>query len=94
MLPIVIGLTYGGIVGLVQNLCLFWYLRRRPAGGRGSLRSLVGLFFLRYLVDLVALLAYWRLFRHTGGLAAAAIAIALAIQVSLWIAYRRKGGRL
>lgn len=93
MLPIVIGLTYGSIVGFVGNWWLFRALKKARSRGEEPLRSLAGVFFFRYLFDFVALLLHWFIFKNKIGLVVVGISITVAVKISLLMVYRQKGGR-
>lgn len=90
---VVLGVTIGSAVGWLENLLLFRAIDRALREGREPLSHLGGVFFARFAVDILFLLIFWYVTHDHYGLIAAALSIALAIQVSLLVALRRKGGR-
>lgn len=93
MLVVVLGITYGSLVGWFGNYVLFYVMEERQKAGEETLKGVGAVFFLRYLVDLIALILFWVLTHDKYGLIAAALSITIAVKVSLFIVYQRKGGR-
>lgn len=93
MLWVVLGITYGGIIGWTGNWLTLRVLRRRGKSGRDPAEALGVMFLLRLLVDAGALFLWWGVVRDTWSLVAAAVSITVAVKVSLWIAFREKGGK-
>lgn len=93
MLVVVLGVTYGAFIGWLGNHVLFRVMDHRREAGQEPLRGIGGVFFLRYVVDLLALVLFWFLTHDRYGLIAAALSITVAVKISLFIVYQRKGGR-
>lgn len=94
MLRLVLGITYGAAVGLLGNWLLFHRMRRAKERGREPIAGLGTVFLIRLMADALALVLFWALTRDALGLVAAGISLTVAVQLSLWIVLRRKGGRL
>lgn len=93
MLAVVLGITFGALAGLAENYVLFRVLEGALRAGKEPARLMGGLFFIRYLLDVVLLLLFWAVTRSAYGVIAAALSLTVAIKISLFIVYRRKGGR-
>lgn len=94
MLMVVIGITYGTLIGLFDNWVLFRRIKRNRQHGGDPLKGVGMVFLLRYLVDAVALLVFTLVTRNAYGIVAAALSITIAVKISLFIIYARKGGRI
>lgn len=90
---VVIGVTYGSLIGLIGNWLLFRKMEENRRAGMEPLKGIGAIFFLRYAVDLISLLVFWFLTHDGIGLVAAALSITVAVKVTLIIVYSRKGGR-
>lgn len=94
MLTVVIGITYGAILGIIDNLLLFRHIDNNKRKGEEPLNGVGGVFLIRYLLDAVALIVFALVTRHALGIVAAALSITVAVKISLFIVYARKGGRI
>lgn len=94
MPTVVLGITYGGLIGVLGNAILFRVMEERRRAGHEPIKGIGGVFFLRYILDAVSLILFWFLTHDRYGLIAAALSITVAVKISLFIVYRRKGGRL
>jgi len=94
MLVVVIGITYGTILGLIDNLLLFRHIDNNRRKGEELLKGVGGVFLIRYLADAVSLIVFALVTRHALGIVAAALSITVAVKISLFIIYARKGGRI
>lgn len=94
MLTVVIGITYGAILGILDNLMLFRHIDNNRRKGEELLKGVGGVFLIRYLIDAVALIVFALVTRHALGIVAAALSITIAVKISLFIIYARKGGRI
>lgn len=90
---IVIGIVYGAIVGHVGNMLLFRKMENNRREGVEPLRGIGGVFFLRYGLDALGLVLLYLVMKSAAALVAAALSITVAVKVSLFIVYTRKGGR-
>lgn len=93
MLWVVIGVTYGAVIGWISNVVLFRRMRENERLGREPLKGVGGVFLLRYLLDAVALLLFAFIVRDTWAIISSALSLTVAVKISLFIAYTRKGGR-
>lgn len=93
MLKVVIGITYGTIIGLFQNWLLFWVMDENRRRGRDSLNGVGKVFFLRYVIDAIALFGFGFAVRDVWAIIAATLSVTMAVKVSLFLVYTRKGGR-
>jgi hypothetical protein len=91
---VVIGITYGTVIGLFDNWILFRRIKRNRRIGADPLKGVGMVFLVRYLLDAVALLAFTLVTRSAYGIVAAALSITVAVKISLFIIYARKGGRI
>lgn len=94
MLQVVIGITYGTILGVIDNWLLFRHINNNKRKGEELLKGVGGVFLIRYLLDAVALIVFALVTRHALGIVAAALSITVAVKISLFIVYARKGGRI
>lgn len=94
MLLVVIGITYGTIIGIIDNALLFRHIDNNRRKGEELLKGVGGVFLVRYLLDAVALILFALVTRHALGIVAAALSITVAVKISLFIIYARKGGRI
>jgi len=74
-------------------MLLFRKMENNRESGVNPLKGIGGVFFLRYLIDGVALLLFYLITRNAVGLVAAALSITVAVKISLYVVYTRKGGR-
>lgn len=93
LLKVVIGITYGVIIGLLENKLLFWTMERNRRRGRDPLDGIGKVFLIRNVVDLVALFGFGFIVRDAWAIIAAALSVTVAVMISLFLVYRRKGGR-
>lgn len=93
MLLVVIGITYGTIIGLFGNWLLFRQMEENRRNGSEPLKGIGKIFFLRYGLDAIALLTFAYVTKDAYGITAAALSITVAVKISLLIAYSKKGGR-
>ncbi|MFZ5827433.1 MAG: hypothetical protein ACOY94_24290 [Bacillota bacterium] len=90
---IIIGVIYGAIVGHIGNLLLFRKLDDNRREGNEPLRGVGGVFFLRYGLDGLGLVILYLVMKSAAALVAAALSITVAVKISLYVVYMRKGGR-
>lgn len=94
MLWVVIGITYGALIGLVENWVLFHQIAENKRRGLEPLRGVGAIFLVRYLADVVFLFAFGYVVRHhPWAIVAAGLSLTVAVKVSLFMVYARKGGR-
>lgn len=93
MLWVVIGITYGAFFGWLSNALLFRKMEENRRNGLETLKGIGGLFLVRYLLDAAALLIFAFVVRHTWAIISSALSLTIAVKVSLFIIYARKGGR-
>jgi hypothetical protein len=93
LLWVVIGVTYGAAVGWLSNHLLFRRMEENRKKGLDLLRGVGGVFLLRYLLDAAALFLFAFIVRHTWAIVAATMSVTVAVKISLFVAYQRKGGR-
>lgn len=93
LLEIALGILYGTVWGWVGHLLLFRKMETNRASGAEPLRGIGVVFFLRYLLDAIALVLLYLVTRSAPALVAAGISITVAVKVTLFMAYARKGGR-
>jgi lipid-A-disaccharide synthase-like uncharacterized protein len=91
---VVIGITYGTIIGVVGHVLLFRHIENNKRRGLESLKGVGMIFFLRYVLDAVAVLLYALVTRDGLGIVAAALSITVAVKISLIVVYTRKGGKI
>jgi hypothetical protein len=94
VLLVVIGITYGTAIGLLGNWLLFRHIEGNRRRGEEPLKGVGGVFFIRYLLDAIGLVVFWLVTRSAYGIVAAALSITVAVKISLFIIYARKGGRI
>lgn len=94
MLQVVIGITYGLLIGLFGHWLLFRKIADNKRRRVDPLRGIGTVFLLRYLIDAVSLVLFALVTRNGPASIAAGISITVAIKVSLFMVYARKGGRL
>jgi hypothetical protein len=94
VLLVVIGITYGTLIGLFGNWLLFRHINENRRRGEEPLKGVGGIFAFRYLLDAVGLVVFWFVTRSAYGIVAAALSITVAVKISLFIIYARKGGRI
>jgi hypothetical protein len=93
LLDILIGVIYGAIVGYIGNLLLFRKMENNREAGLETLKGIGGVFFLRYGLDALSLVILYLVMKSASALVAAALSITVAVKVSLFVVYTRKGGR-
>jgi hypothetical protein len=93
LLKVVIGITYGSAIGLFQNWLLFFWMEENRRRGRELLDGVGKVFLLRYALDAVALLVFGFLVRDAWAIIASGLSVTVAVKVSLFLVYKRKGGR-
>lgn len=93
MLLAVIGIAYGSALGLFENWILFRKLAANRRAGVEILRGVGLIFFLRYILDAAALFAFGYLVKDKWAIIAAALSLTVAVKISLFIVYARKGGK-
>jgi len=89
----VIGIAFGSALGLLENWVLFRKMATNRRAGVEPLRGVGIIFFLRYILDAAALFGFGYIVRDTWAIIAAAVSITVAVKVSLFIVYARKGGK-
>lgn len=94
MLLIVIGITYGSFIGLIDNWLLWRHIKNNQRKGREPLNGVGGVFLVRYLLDALGLIGFALVTRHALGIVAATLSCTVAVKISLFIIYARKGGRI
>ncbi|HEY8347501.1 MAG TPA: hypothetical protein VIL07_09560 [Symbiobacteriaceae bacterium] len=94
MIAVVLGITYGAIVGLVSNWLLFRRIERNRRHGLDPLHQVGSIFLWRYLMDAVLLFLFAIVVRQPLAIVASAVSLTVAVKISLLRAYVRKGGRL
>ncbi|MEW8976958.1 MAG: hypothetical protein AB2385_01025 [Symbiobacterium sp.] len=90
---LLLGILYGSLWGIIGNLLLFRKMANNRTAGYDSLRGIGIVFFVRYLVDALALVMFYLMLRSGEALVAAGLSITVAAQVSLFAVYARKGGK-
>jgi hypothetical protein len=93
LLKVVIGITYGTTIGLLENKLLFWTLEENRRRGRELLHGIGKVFFLRYAIDALALFGFGFAVRDAWAIIAATMSVTIAVKISLFLVYTRKGGR-
>jgi hypothetical protein len=93
VLLVVIGITYGSLIGLLGNWLLFRKIAENRRCGLEPLKGIGAVFFLRYAIDLVSLLIFGYITKNGWAIVAAAVSITVAVKISLYIVYAKKGGR-
>lgn len=97
MLGVVLGITYGLIIGLFNNFILHFSTKLAKARGLEPIQVMGRVFFVRYMVDLVSLMLPGFLLKgtaiHLGFMISAALSLAILGNIALLIIYHKKGGR-
>lgn len=93
MLLVVIGITYGALLGYVGNWLVFWKMDQNKRLGAEPLKGIGAIFLARYVVDAIALFAFGYIVKDTWAIVGSGISVTVAVKVSLLIVYSRKGGR-
>lgn len=93
MLLVVIGVTYGTLVGLFGNWLLFRRMEENKRRGAEPLQGVGAIFFLRYALDAASLFAFAFVVKDKWAIISAALSVTVAVKVSLFMVYARKGGR-
>jgi hypothetical protein len=93
MLLVIIGVTYGAIVGLFGNWLLFRRMAENRRIGAEPLKGIGVVFFVRYALDAASLLAFSFIVKDKWAIISAAISLTVAVKISLFMVYARKGGR-
>jgi len=91
---VTLGIVLGAGWGCLMNLLLFRKMANNRAAGVEPLRGIGLVFFVRYLLDAVALVILYLVIRSAAALVAAALSITVAVKVSLFTVFLRKGGKL
>jgi hypothetical protein len=94
MLMVVIGITYGALVGLFGNWLLFRKIGENKRRGFELLKGIGTVFFLRYVIDAASLLLFGLITKHTWAIISATLSLTLAVKISLFMVYMSKGGKL
>jgi ABC-type microcin C transport system permease subunit YejE len=94
MLMVVIGITYGALIGLFGNWLLFRKLEENKRRGLEPLKGIGTVFLLRYVIDAALLLLFGLITKHTWAIISAALSLTLAVKISLFMVYMSKGGKL
>lgn len=90
---IITGVVYGAVIGHIGNLLLFRKMENNRREGIEPLRGIGGIFFLRYLLDGIGLVILYLVMKSAVALVAGTLAITVAVKISLFVVYTRKGGR-
>jgi hypothetical protein len=93
LLKVVIGITYGTIIGLFQNWWLFRAMAENKRHGREPLEGIGKIFLIRYAIDAIALFGFGFAVRDAWAIIAAAMSVTIAVKISLFLVFTRKGGR-
>lgn len=93
LLKVVIGITYGTTIGLLQNWFLFRAMAENKRRGRDSLDGVGKVFLLRYAIDAIALFGFGFAVRDAWAIISSTMSVTIAVKVSLFLVYTRKGGR-
>lgn len=93
MLMVVIGITYGTLIGLVGNWLLFRKMDDNRRSRKEPLQGIGLVFFIRYIVDALALFIYGYIVKEPWPIIAAGFSLTVAVKISLFIVYARKGGK-
>lgn len=94
MLVVVIGITYGSLLGVFGHWLLFRRIDSNRRSGEELLKGVGAVFLFRYLIDGLGLLVFALITRHGLGIVAAALSITVAVKISLLYVYTKKGGRI
>jgi len=90
---VVIGITYGTLIGLLGNWLLFRQLENNRRSGKEPLQGIGLVFFIRYLVDAIALFVFGYIVKEPWPIIASVFSLTVAVKISLFIVYTRKGGK-
>lgn len=93
MVPVLLGILWGSLVGVACNALVFRHIAHNRRVGREPLNGIGGVFATRYFLDLISLVLFYLVVRDGLGLVAAALSITIAVKISLYVVYVRKGGR-
>lgn len=93
MLHVVIGVTYGALIGLFGNWLLFRKMAENKRHGIDPLKGVGAIFFIRYVIDAASLFAFAFVVKEKWAIISAALSLTVAVKVSLFLVYARKGGR-
>lgn len=91
---LVLGITYGALIGLLSNYLVFWRIGRNRRQGKEPLQGLGAFFFLRYLMVATAIWLFWWGFRDTAALTAVVLSDTLVVKISIIKYSGWKGGRI
>lgn len=94
MLLVVIGITFGSMLGLLDNWILFRHIENNRRKGKELLTGIGEVFLIRYLIDATALAAFSWITRNGYAIVAAALSITVAVKISLFLILTRKGGKI
>lgn len=92
-MAVLLGIVWGSLVGVACHSLVFRHMARNRREGREPLQGIGGVFATRYFLDVVSLVLFYLVVRDGLGLVAAALSITVAVKISLYIVYVRKGGR-
>lgn len=93
LVAILLGTCFGAAVGLTGNALLFRRLDENRQRSEQPLKGVGYVFFIRYGVDIVALILFQLVVKDGIALVAAALSLTMAVKISLFVVYARKGGR-
>ena len=93
MLLVVIGITYGALIGLLGNWLLFRRMAENRRNGEEPLKGIGGVFFIRYAIDAATLFVFALVVKDKWAIISAALSLTVAVKISLFMVYARKGGR-
>jgi hypothetical protein len=93
MLLVVIGITYGALIGLAGNWLLFHRMAQNRRNRQDPLKGVGGVFFIRYAIEAASLIVFALVVKDKWAIISAAISLTVAVKVSLFMVYARKGGR-
>ncbi len=75
------------------NWLLFRKLAENRRIGVEPLKGVGAVFFIRYALDAASLFAFGYVTKHTWSIIAAAMSLTVAVKISLFMVYSRKGGK-
>lgn len=90
---VLLGIVLGAGWGCLTNLLLFRKMENNRVAGVEPLRGIGLVFFVRYLTDAAVLVIMYLLIRSAAALVAAALSMTVAVKVSLFTVFLRKGGK-
>ncbi len=93
MFLVVIGITHGTVIGLIGNWLLFRKMDSNRNSGQEPLKGIGLVFFIRYMIDAFALFLFGYIVKDPWPIIAAGFSLTVAVKISLFIAYARKGGK-